>query len=139
MAISDVFLVKSFVTAGFKLLTETGGEAARMAAVRAVGNEGERRVFQATGYIKNTRRIPAPSGTAKYRVPDILDDARKVIGDVKNVAYQDLDGQLSDLMKYAKANGYTYELWLRSNTQLGPALQQAIAKGEIVAKVIPGL
>ena len=62
-----------------------------------------------------------------------------MVGDVKNVAFQDLDDQLRDILAYSKQRGYAYELWTRTNTVLGPALQQAIANGDIVLKVIPGL
>jgi hypothetical protein len=51
--------------------------ASKMAGVRAAGEAGE----LAAGIVKNTELITSSTGSAAYRVPDILDHANKVIGD----------------------------------------------------------
>jgi len=56
---------------------------------RQLGAAGE----LASGIVKNTARIPSSTGAA-YRIPDVLDDMAKIIGDVKNVSYLRLTKQL---------------------------------------------
>jgi hypothetical protein len=72
------------------------GAAARMAEARAAGAAGE----AAAGIAKNTKRIPSPTGTAAYRVPDGL--ANGVLTEVKNVGRLTLTGQIRDFAAYAK-------------------------------------
>ena len=81
-----------------------GGE---LAAVRQLGNEGE----AAAGILKNTLRIPSASGNASYRIPDVLDHAARLIGDVKNVARLSRTSQLRDYLAYAQTNHYEFHLW----------------------------
>ena len=60
---------------------------------------------------------------ANYRIPDILDHAEQVIGDVKNVARLSFTAQLQDYLYYALSRGYDFQLGVRANTELSPVLQ----------------
>lgn len=112
-----------------------GGTGEELALARAVGTAGQ----AAVSAVQNTARIPSLSGTASYRIPDILDEANGVIGEVKNVQYQSLTSQIQDDISYAKEMGYTFKLYVRSTTQLSGPLQQAVDDGEVVLEDIPGL
>ena len=103
--------------------------ASKMAGVRAAGEAGE----LAAGIIKNTERISSSTGSAAYRVPDILDHANKIIGEVKNYTTTtvNLTNQLKDDLAYAAANGYTMELRVRQGVQLSQSVQQLIDQGKI--------
>jgi len=105
------------------------------ALARELGRVGE----QAAGIIKNTERIPSLTGTANYRIPDVLDRARApgIIGDVKNVAQLSYSKQLRDFSAFAQQNGLRFELTVRRNTRLSAPLQQAVSRGEIVLKYLP--
>jgi RHS repeat-associated protein len=104
--------------------------ASKMAGVRAAGEAGE----LAAGIIKNTERISSSTGSAAYRVPDILDHANKIIGEVKNYTTTtvNLTNQLKDDLAYAAANGYTMELRVRQGAQLSQSVQQLVDQGKIV-------
>ncbi|ADU49348.1 YD repeat protein [Intrasporangium calvum DSM 43043] len=65
------------------------------------------------GIGKNNESFPGQSG--KDRIPDEFDHMNKVIGEVKNVAYQHLSTQLRDDIAYARKNGYTFNLYVRRN------------------------
>ena len=101
-----------------------------MAGVRAVGEAGE----LAAGIVKNTERITSSTGSAAYRIPDILDHANKVIGEVKNYTTTtvSLTNQLKDDLAYAAANGYTVELRVRQGAQLTQSVQQLVNQGTII-------
>lgn len=103
--------------------------ASKMAGVRAAGEAGE----LAAGIIKNTERISSSTGSAAYRVPDILDHANKIIGEVKNYSTTtvNLTNQLKDDLAYAAANGYTMELRVRQGAQLSQSVQQLVDQGKI--------
>ena len=111
---------------------ETVAGAATRAA-RQLGRAGE----AAAGIVKNTERIASATGTAAYRVPDVLNHSAKIIGEVKNVGSLSYTSQLRDFAAYAAQNGYTFELTVRSTTQLSGALQQAVANGSIVLRFLP--
>ena len=98
-----------------------------------LGRAGE----AAAGIVKNTDRIASASGTAAYRVPDVLNHSARVIGNVKNVGSLSYISQLRDFAAYALQNGYTFQLWVRPTTQLSGPLQQAVANGEIVLRFLP--
>jgi restriction endonuclease fold toxin 7 of polymorphic toxin system len=100
---------------------------------RQLGRAGE----AAAGIVKNTERIASATGTAAYRVPDILNHTNRVIGEVKNVGSLSFTSQLRDTAAYAARNGYTFELWVRPTTQLSGPLQQAVTNGEIVLRFLP--
>jgi RHS repeat-associated protein len=63
----------------------------------------------------------------RNRVTDISDPAGKVIGEVKNVAYQSLTTQLKDSLQIAQNLNYEFKLFIRESTQLSKPLQQWIA------------
>ncbi len=105
--------------------------AARGAA--QLGRAGE----AAAGIIRNTERIASASGTAAYRVPDVLNHSARVIGEVKNVGSLSYTSQLRDFASYASGNGYRFELWVRPTTQLSGPLQQAVSSGDIMLRFLP--
>jgi hypothetical protein len=104
------------------------------ALARQLGSEGERLV-PVSG---NTVRIPSPSGSAAYRIPDILNPEEGVIGEVKNVASLSYTSQLRDFAAYAEENDYQYDLYVRTSTQLSGPLQDAIEQGTINLRFLPG-
>ncbi|MCB1036351.1 MAG: hypothetical protein KDD47_21175, partial [Acidobacteria bacterium] len=108
------------------------GEGLLENAVR-LGRAGE----AAADIVKNTERIASATGTAAYRIPDILDHSTRVIGEVKNVRSLSYTSQLRDFAAYAGENGYTFELVVRSTTRLSGPLQQAVANGDVVLRFLP--
>ena len=100
---------------------------------RDLGRAGE----QAADIVKNTERIGSASETAAYRIPDVLNHADEVIGEVKNVKNLSYTNQLRDFAAYAAERGYTFELYVRPTTQLSGPLQEAVANGTIVLKYLP--
>jgi hypothetical protein len=99
----------------------------------AVGRQG----LQAAGITQNTTRISSLTGTAAYRVPDGLNATTRVLSEVKNVANLSYTNQLRDYVLWARANGYTFELWVRPTTTLSGPLQEAVANGHIVLRYLP--
>jgi hypothetical protein len=99
----------------------------------ALGKAGE----AAAGIVKNTERIISLTGTAMYRIPDVLDHAARIIGEVKNVASLSFTSQLQDFAAYAQQQGYTFVLWVRPTTYLAGSLQQAVAQGQITLRFLP--
>lgn len=103
----------------------------RMAKVRALGVAGEK----AAKITKNTRRIDSATRPGRYRIPDQLDDAARVIGEVKNVKTQGLTSQLRDFLTYAENNpGWTFVLYVRPSTTLTGPLQALVDAGKIVLR-----
>lgn len=90
-----------------------------------VGQQG----LDALGITQNTTRIRLPSGG--YRVPDVLDEAGGVIGEVKNVQSLSYTSQLRDYASYAQANQLQFDLYVRGSTRLSGPLQQAVSAGDI--------
>jgi hypothetical protein len=114
---------------------------ATIATNTARGGAGPVRVGQqgldALGVTQNTTRIALPGGG--YRVPDILDEAAGVIGEVKNVQSLSYTSQLRDYVSYAQANQLQFDLYVRGSTQLSGPLQQAIDDGFInLWRSLPG-
>lgn len=101
------------------------GNAARMAEVRAAGNAGE----VAAGIVKNTKRIPAPSGSASFRIPDELTASR--LGEVKNVASLRWTDQLSDFLSYSSTRGLDFVIYVRRSTRLDSTLTNLEREGRI--------
>ncbi len=119
-----------------------GASGSSLNAARTLGSSAEEAVFAAEGFVKNTN--PIPSVAKNFRVPDILDDAKGVVGEVKNVSYQSLTGQIQDEINYAKSVGYEYQLYVRgatsklgAPTQLAKPLQNLVDSGEVILKDIP--
>ena len=99
-----------------------------MSKVRRLGKLGEK----LSKMPKNTARIKSATNTAKYRIPDILSKAEKIIGDVKNVKHLSLTSQLKDFYSYAVENNYTFVLFVRPTTTFSSELQKLIDAGKIV-------
>ncbi|MEU0544936.1 putative toxin [Nocardia sp. NPDC005978] len=76
--------------------------------------------------------IPSATGTAKRRIPDEVDHARKVLTEVKNVNYQEYTDQIKDFEQYAANNKYTFNLVVDNRTQLAPEIQNLVSQGKIV-------
>ena len=93
------------------------------------GRAGEERA----GIDKNTTRVDSETGTAKYRVPDYLDDKR--IGEIKNRERYSLTGQLRDYEAIAEREGKTFEFGVpegtNPSTDFSGPLQRAIEEGDI--------
>jgi RHS repeat-associated protein len=95
------------------------------ALARQLGAEGES-LIEGAG---NTARIQLPGGG--YRIPDILDEAGGVIGEVKNVQSLSFTSQLRDYVGYAQRNGFQFDVYVRGSTRLSGPLQRAIDNGII--------
>ncbi|MDQ4044636.1 MAG: putative toxin, partial [Chloroflexota bacterium] len=108
-------------------------KAARAPQTALRGGAGPVRVGQqgldALGVTQNTSRIALGGG--RYRVPDILDEAGGVIGEVKNVQSLSYSAQLRDYVGYAQANQLQFDLYVRGSTRLSGPLQRAVAAGDI--------
>ncbi len=96
--------------------------------IRGLGLLGE----AAAGIAKNTTRIPSLTGTAAYRVPDVLNRSTRLIGEVKNVGRLSYTSQLRDSAAYARQQAFRFELTVREGTRLSGPLQQAVDAGDIV-------
>lgn len=98
-----------------------------------IGRLGER-VARAR---QKKRRIPSLSGTARFRVPDILTEVELI--EVKNVRRLALTSQLLDFAEYAQAQGITFVLVTRFDTVLAPDLAGLVASGRIKHREFSGL
>jgi restriction endonuclease fold toxin 7 of polymorphic toxin system len=98
-----------------------------------VGRLGERIARVCSG----KPRVPSLSGSARYRIPDILTETELL--EVKNVARLRLTAQLRDFLAYAESTGRTFILVTRFDTVLAPDLQRLVDDGRIVHRHFPGL
>jgi RHS repeat-associated protein len=93
------------------------------------------------GITQNTKKIPAPSGKAQYRVPDEL--TTKAIGDVKLVDKLHFSSQIKDFLAYAQQYQIPFTLYLRGGanpTKLTPQLQEQVDNGLILLqRLIPNI
>ncbi|MGA8248027.1 MAG: putative toxin [Nocardioides sp.] len=115
---------------------EEASTADAMAAVRTMGAQGERDAQ----IVKNSTRIPAPSGKAAYRIPDELTSTQ--LGEVKNVAKQGWSSQMSDFYDYASSQVPPLKMviYVRQNTQIVGKLAQLVADGDItVIRKLPAV
>jgi RHS repeat-associated protein len=96
----------------------------QLEAARTLGKAGE----DAAGIVKNTERIESLTNTSNYRIPDELDRAAKVLGEVKNVARLGRTRQLLDFALYARQEGYAFRLFVRAagGTRFSGPLQELI-------------
>lgn len=108
-----------------EIATKTG-----LANSRALGIAGE----QAVG-VGSKVRIESLTGTASYRIPDIL--TKTTLGEVKNVSHLSLTRQLTDFHLYSQQNGLQFILHTRPTTTFSGPLQNLINKGSIIVKPIP--
>ena len=99
----------------------------KMSRIRWLGKIGEK----LSKLPKNKKHIDSLTKTAKYRIPDYLDEANKIIGDVKNVKRLSYTNQLKDFMMYAEKYGYTYVLKIRKTTELSSTLKKLVDAGKI--------
>jgi len=116
------------------------GNAARkivnaLKCARDIGKSAEQAIEDALDIEKNTQRIQSITRSVKFRVPDFLEDDYLI--EVKNVAYQYLSQQIIDLAYYASANGLTFYLAIRYNTELSQELQALVDSGVIKLIGIP--
>ena len=112
---------------------EAAADTTDMAAARQAGMEGE----DLAGIDQAAKvRIPSATGTATYRVPDALTDT--TLTEVKNVASLSYTSQLQDFYQYASATGRSFDLIVRTNTQLSGPLEAMEASGQInVVRSLP--
>jgi hypothetical protein len=82
-------------------------------------------------------RIPAASGRAKFRIPDILSDTELV--EIKNVARLRLTHQLSDFLAYCDFTQRRFVLVTRPDTMLSSRLLELIATGRVEHRHFSGL
>jgi Restriction endonuclease fold toxin 7 len=114
------------------LLNRLGGNAPnKMQVVRQLGQEGE----NAAGIVKNTQRIDALSGKAKYRIPDEI--TKTYVKEVKNVAKLDFTAQIRDSSHYAIEQGKDFILVVRQDTILSQPIINAVNKGWIILEYLP--
>lgn len=91
----------------------------------------------------NTKRIASATETAAYRVPDILIESEKRIGDVKNVSRLRESNQIKDIFSFAEKNDFSVEFWVRDpagplgGTRLSPSMQEKYKAGLFITKTIP--
>ncbi|GAA4314478.1 DUF6443 domain-containing protein [Compostibacter hankyongensis] len=86
------------------------------------------------GIEQNNVRIESPSGTVSYRIPDEFDPGNQIIGEVKHYSIGRtvrFTRQISDFMRYAYKNGFTFKLYVPTGVNLAPAIQYFRAKGYI--------
>ncbi len=104
--------------------------ASRCQYAREMGAAGEK-VLGSLGYTKNTKVI---SVFGRDRIPDVLDDAQHVVGEVKNVRYQALTQQLKDYMTIADDRASKFHLVVRAMTRLSARLQERVDAGRIILR-----
>ena len=90
-----------------------------------IGKTGE----TMAGIVKNTQTVLMNSGN---RIPDMLDNANHIMGEVKNVASLSYTAQLRDYFSYATENAYEMHLWVRNSTYLSGPLLKGIAENEVI-------
>jgi RHS repeat-associated protein len=135
--INDAMLVESLVSLPATLRSgatfiNSFKNGVKMAGVRAAGQVGESLVQEVTGFAKNTEQITSTTGTAAFRVPDVLNETEGIIGEVKNTngkVY--LSNQIKDDIAHAQANGLTFKLFVRSGATFSGPLQNAINNGAV--------
>ncbi len=107
-----------------------------MARVRFMGQQGLNRL----GVAQNTVRIRSLTGAA-FRVPDILNPVKRIIGEVKNWSTQRIlyfTRQLRDYAAYARLReGFRFDLWVNRGQRLSPDLLAAMGRGWVNLRYLP--
>ena len=82
----------------------------------------------ATRLGKNSERIleDGLARGAKFRVPDLLDEARRFIGEVKDRTYVSVTKQLDDFFEYAEQTKSQFALFIGERTKLSEPLLRRI-------------
>lgn len=75
------------------------------------------------------RRIPSLTGTAKYRVPNILSETELI--EVKNVKYQQLTNQIKDFIAFCHVSNRNFIIYLKDDARLSASLAELAEKGHI--------
>jgi RHS repeat-associated protein len=91
----------------------------------------------AAGITKNTQRIASLTGSAAYRIPDMLSEAQRLLVEVKNVGYLAYTTQVRDFALWAAQQNYAFELVVRPSTTLSGPLQQAVSSGSVIIRTLP--
>src|SRR5207249_1548227 len=86
------------------------------------GANFERTVLNSLGAPKNTQMLEDYGN----RIPDILDESNKIIGECKSVGYICLTSQLKDMITFAGDKGYNFTLYPRADADLSQPLENAI-------------
>jgi hypothetical protein len=120
-------------TVGFSVAVEGVADAARggAQAVR-VGQAGEDAVRAANDI--GPKVIIDVAG--RTRIPDGLTPT--VLSEVKNVQSLSYTQQLRDFAAYAQQTGRQFDLYVRPDTRLSGPLQDAVRRGDINLRIIPG-
>jgi len=115
------------------ILEEEAGTAANR-----LGEFGQRFAERVAGFAENTENILV--GGLRFRRPDMLNVAANFLGEVKNTAYQYFSSQLRDFVTASMDLGLNFHLYLRVDTEISPALQQAANEGLLnIHYVLPSL
>lgn len=67
----------------------------------------------------------------RNRLPDGVNDIKRVLSEVKNVRYLEFSSQLRDYLAYATSIGYRFDLYVRRSTTLSGPLEAAVSSGRI--------
>jgi hypothetical protein len=74
-------------------------------------------------------------------IPDFIDDTGKVVGEIKDVASLGWERQIRTQFEWAQRNGYSYELFIRRDTEIRGELADYIATNAVkityIDEVIP--
>jgi hypothetical protein len=81
--------------------------------------ETEERVLAALGQQGRKQLIAGQVGDAIVKtIPDFIDDANRIVGEIKDVAELGWERQLRAQYAWAQKHGYTYQLIIRQDTKL---------------------
>lgn len=85
--------------------------------------------------IERQQRKPIRGGyittQSGVRYPDLIDDSKRRVVEVKNVRQLSMTKQLREYLMWAEDKGYTLELRTRKDTQLSSELKRLIQSGKI--------
>ena len=102
---------------GFEWTAERAGLSAPAREAPARGLETEERVLAALGQQGRKRLIAGQVGDAIVKtIPDFIDDANRIVGEIKDVAELGWERQLRAQYAWAQKHGYTYQLIIRRST-----------------------